>query len=432
MEPSPLDSGTPVQAGPQWGSPLPPPPRSSVAPERTFPEAPPTGFGPEPGTPASQPVNPLANPMFSPPPSSTPQVTPSTPPDGRRGRWWPALLAGLIIGGLLTAGGFWLGQNVGDDEPVETALPAVESEDSPVAAPTVSIVPSETAEPVAAVAAAVTPSVVGIRTDFGEGSGISWTDDMVITNAHVVGESTVLTVLLPDGRELSGTVVGKDDRRDVAVVEVDQAILTPAVFAESDSVEVGQLAVAVGSPFGLDQSVTAGIVSALNRIVPNDLNGASALVAMVQTDAPINPGNSGGALADREGRVVGMNTSIRTAGGVNASVGVGFAVPSDTVLLIAERIVNGQSLDTGFLGVSLQNSVTDPVGALVTEVTAGTAAEGAGIEAGDVIVRVEEARIESTGDLAAQIQIRNPGESVEIELVRDGENLVVIADLGSN
>lgn len=371
--------------------------------------------------------------MFSPPPSSTPQVTPSTPPDGRRGRWWPALLAGLIIGGLLTAGGFWLGQNVGDDEPTETVSPAVESsDDTPVAAPTVSIVPSETAEPVAAVAAAVTPSVVGVRTGFGEGSGISWTEDMVITNAHVVGNATDLTVLLPDGRELNGIVVGKDDRRDVAVVEVDQPILTPAIFAESDSVEVGQLAVAVGSPFGLDQSVTAGIVSALNRIVPNDLNGSSALVAMVQTDAPINPGNSGGALADREGRVVGMNTSIRTAGGVNASVGVGFAVPSDTVLLIAERIVNGQSLDTGFLGVSLENSVTDPVGALVTEVTPGTAADGAGIQSGDVIIRVEESRIESTGDLAAQIQIRNPGESVEIELVRNGENVTVVADLGSN
>ncbi|MEE9415798.1 MAG: trypsin-like peptidase domain-containing protein [Acidimicrobiales bacterium] len=406
--------------GPIWNPPTPPPVESSLAPPQLYPPGPPA-------FPASSP----------PPPTAAAAVSP-TPPGDRRGRWWVALLAGLILGGLFTMGGFWLGSR-SDDQPTAAPLPVVatapataDPKSEPASTPAPAIVDEDAPEPVAAVAAAVSPSVVGIVTTFGEGSGISYTDSLLITNAHVVGDASSVTVLLADGREVDGTVVGTDPSRDVAVVEVSDATLRPAVFAPSSSVEVGQLAVAIGSPFGLEQSVTSGIVSALNRVVPSGVEGAISQVSMVQTDAPINPGNSGGALVDRQGRVIGMNTSIRTAGGVNASVGVGFAVPSDTMLLIADRIVSGESLETGFLGVSLNDSVVDPIGALVTEVSEGTAAEKAGIEVGDVIIGIAGDDVDSTVTLAAKIQLRNPGEVVEVELVRDGETLLITATLGSN
>ncbi len=383
-----------------------------------------------------------AAPVGQPAPDLPPE--PASAPKGRR---LPALFLGLILGGLLTAGGFWLGQQQADDPPpvatgansgaiIQDDVPATDDdddgEDQPATAPPAALVDEDVQEPVAAVASVLAPSVVGVSNQLGEGSGVAYTPNRLITNAHVVGDFTDVQILLEDGRIFDGTVLGTDESRDVAVVELDEDVLTPAVFAPSSSVEVGQLAVAVGSPFGLEQTVTAGIVSAVDRVVENDLSGEVRLVAMVQTDAPINPGNSGGALADREGRVIGMNTSIRTAGGVNASVGIGFAVPSDTMLLIAERIVEGLSLETGFLGVQLQNSVVDPVGAMVTDVNADSAAERAGIEVDDIIIEVGGRPIDDTGSLAAAIQIRNPGESVEIVVSRDGELVTLQAELGSS
>lgn len=424
--PNPPQEPTPP-SGPTWSAPQPPTAPSAVPPPApaAFPAA-----APPLGSPLSVPAVPVVS---NGAPSEQPQRTPEGPKNSRR---WPVLLLGLLLGGLLTGGGFWLGQQ-SDSSDVATsngsgAIVQDDSEDQPAASPPPTLVVGDVDEPVAAVAAVLAPSVVGVSNQLGEGSGVAYTETRLITNAHVVGDFTDVQILLEDGRVFDGTVLGTDESRDVAVVELEEAVLTPATFAPSSSVEVGQLAVAVGSPFGLEQTVTAGIVSAVDRVVENDLSGEVKLVAMVQTDAPINPGNSGGALADREGRVVGMNTSIRTAGGVNASVGIGFAVPSDTMLLIAERIVDGKSLETGFLGVTLRDSVVDPVGAIVTEVNTDSAAELAGIEVEDIIVEVGGRPIDGTFALAAAIQIRNPGETVEIVVSRSGELVTVQAELGSS
>ncbi|HJM97124.1 MAG TPA: PDZ domain-containing protein, partial [Acidimicrobiales bacterium] len=200
-------------------------------------------------------------------------------------------------------------------------------------------------------------------------------------------------------------------------------------------VRVGQLAVAIGSPFGLEQSVTAGIVSAINRAVTteNIYDGSIAVVEMIQTDAPINPGNSGGALVDRQGRVVGMNTLIRTDGVVEGNIGVGFAIPTDTIFLVAERITNGESLESGFLGISGQNPTLGRAGALVISVVMGSPADSAGLETGDLIIAVDDAPILGMSELAARIRLSSPGTTLEVTVLRNGEQMtftVVLAALG--
>ena len=254
-------------------------------------------------------------------------------------------------------------------------------------------------EPVVAVADTVSRSVVIVRSETGQGSGIALDDRRrVVTNAHVLGDSDTLQVLLPSGRMVGAKVIGSDIRRDVAVVELDDTdnSLTPAVFASSQNLRVGQLAVAVGSPFELNQTVTAGIVSAIGRVEPSygcEIAGAMSAecagVAMIQTDAPINPGNSGGPLADRNGHVIGMNTSIRTEGFLSANVGVGFAIPSDTVLLVAERLVSGEPIGTAFLGILGETPTDGRAGALLLEVQESSPAHKAGLKVGDLIVRVD-------------------------------------------
>ncbi len=448
FNPNPAQDPPPsANNGPSWSAPQPP--------VNPAPAAPPVPSGPSFGAPLGSP--PAAPPTLLPNPGSPVPGTPTPGPAGshelptpaKSARRWPVLLLGLVLGGLFTATGFWLGQQQSDEPQVATggsgAIVQADTEDTgtlgsqdddnssqPAASAPPALVEGDVEEPVAAVARVLAPSVVGVSNQLGEGSGVAYTESRLITNAHVVGDFTDVQILLEDGRVFDGTVLGTDESRDVAVVELDEAVLTPATFAPSSSVEVGQIAIAVGSPFGLEQTVTAGIVSAVDRVVENDLSGEVKLVAMVQTDAPINPGNSGGALADRQGRVIGMNTSIRTAGGVNASVGIGFAVPSDTMLLIAERIVAGESLETGFLGVMLRDSVVDPVGALVTDVNPDSAAEGAGIEIDDIIVEVGGRPVDGTFALAAAIQIRNPGETVEIVVSRGGELVTLQAELGSS
>ena len=236
--------------------------------------------------------------------------------------------------------------------------------------------------------------------------------------------------------QASGIVVGGDSARDIAVVQVDPEglDLVEAVFAPTESVEVGQLAVAIGSPFGLDQSVTAGIVSAVNRI--NQFGGSDpsnpVTVEMIQTDAPINPGNSGGALANKDGHVIGMNTSIRTDGVTTANVGVGFAVPSDTILIIAERIVNGESLELGFLGINGATPTDGTLGALVSTVVDGSPADVAGLEIGDLIIEVDGEVVTTMEQLSADFKFFRPGDEIEIDILRDGQRLTLPVTVGSN
>ena len=296
-------------------------------------------------------------------------------------------------------------------------------------------------EPVVAVADTVSRSVVIVRSETGQGSGIALDDRRrVVTNAHVLGDSDTLQVLLPSGRMVGAKVIGSDIRRDVAVIELDDTdnSLTPAVFASSQNLRVGQLAVAVGSPFELNQTVTAGIVSAIGRVETSygcELAGAMsaecAWVAMIQTDAPINPGNSGGPLADRNGHVIGMNTSIRTEGFLSANVGVGFAIPSDTVLLVAERLVSGEPIGTAFLGILGETPTDGRAGALLLEVQESSPAHKAGLKVGDLIVRVDRRPILNMQALRADIQLRLPDDKVILEYIRGEKIAEAIVSLAS-
>jgi putative serine protease PepD len=244
-----------------------------------------------------------------------------------------------------------------------------------------------------------------------------------------------VNVRLADGTRVSGTVVGSAPAVDVAVVRIDDpdVELTAAVFAPSDSVRLGQGAVAIGSPFGLDQSVTAGVISSVSQVVENVnvADGTPTVVEMLQTDAPINPGNSGGALADLQGRIVGMNTAIRTDGTVEGNLGVGFAIPSDTVLLLAERITSGGSLESGFLGVSISDPTTGRPGALITDINPASPAETGGLVEGDLVVAVDGEPVLGRSELAAKVRLTEPGEEITVTVERDGTELDLVVTLGA-
>ena len=296
-------------------------------------------------------------------------------------------------------------------------------------------------EPVVAVAVALADSVVLVTVpDQGHGSGIVFDDEgRIVTNAHVVDDAVEVVVTLPNGREISAVVVGVDVRRDVAVLQLveEQESLVPAVFAFGSDLRVGQLAVALGSPFDLERTVTSGIVSALGRVINSygceSGNGAECTgVAMIQTDAPINPGNSGGPLADRDGRVIGMNTAIQSTGfGAVGNIGVGFAIPSDTIILVARRLILGLPVGTAWLGIVGETPTDGRVGAVVLEVVEGSPAAVAGLLSGDRIFRSDGRTIRDMAALRADIQIRLPGEKVDLEYERDGVIGMATVDLGA-
>jgi putative serine protease PepD len=286
---------------------------------------------------------------------------------------------------------------------------------------------SSGAEPVADVAAAVQPSVVQIETRGGLGSGVVYNGEGgILTAAHVVNGSSHVTVRLRDGTRVRGRVVGADDATDVAVVKVARADLKPATLAVNVPLRVGQLAVAIGSPFGLEQTVTAGVVSAVDRSIVTD-NGAGA-ANMIQTDAPINPGNSGGALVDRDGRVIGINDAIRSRSGVNA--GVGFAIPIDTAVHVADALVRGRTPSIGFIGISGTDPTAGTAGALVTDVQAGGPASAAGIRAGDLITAFDGQPVTGMVNLAAKVRMTRPGVTVTLDVKRNGRALRVDVEIG--
>jgi len=387
------------------------------------------------------------------PTSPTPPVAPQR--RRRLGFFALAIIAALAV----AAGAFFFGRSFGGSETVTTPIsadptveapttvptlpPATVAPATPVPAPVESSandvqsplqLPADAAEePVAAVAQAVAPAVVLIQHELGQGSGIIYEQEgFILTNAHVVGQFSEVLVTLASGVRVPGQVLGADELTDVAVVKIDtDAAYGVAVLAPDDSVQVGQLAVAIGSPFGLEQTVTSGIVSAKGRVLLNPTeDGGESIVAMIQTDAPINPGNSGGALADRQGRVIGMNTSIRTDGS-GGNIGVGFAIPSDTARLIADRIIAGEPLEQGFLGINGGTPFVGEPGVVITVVTPGSGAAIAGLAPDDRITGFNGIEIKSMSDLAAAVRLQSPEATITVEFVREGEALTVDVTLGT-
>ncbi|GAB3250320.1 hypothetical protein GCM10027448_14970 [Nocardioides dilutus] len=291
---------------------------------------------------------------------------------------------------------------------------------------------------VEAVAEKVLPSVVQINVTgargTGSGSGIILSEDgQILTNNHVVevaAEGGTLTVLFNDGTTAEAEVLGTDALTDTAVIQArDVSGLTPATIGSSDELKVGQGVVAIGSPFGLESTVTSGIVSALNRPVNvgDDGQGNSTTYPAIQTDAAINPGNSGGPLVDLSGNVVGINSSIRTAStGSDGSIGLGFSIPIDEVLPIVEQMARGEDPTHAKLGVSVSDVRTASgeiaqQGAQIGEITPGSTANQAGLEAGDIVTKVDDIRITGADSLVATIRSYRPGDTVTLTWLRDGE-----------
>ena len=285
-----------------------------------------------------------------------------------------------------------------------------------------------------AVYAAASPAVVSIKTTQGSGTGFLISPSgQLITNAHVVnGSSRVVVRFGSHGESLDGAVVGTDQSSDLAVVAIDPRAVPqgvkPLQFADSRTVQIGSAAIAIGNPFGLDRTVTEGIVSGLGRHI--QAPSGFGIDSVIQTDAPINPGNSGGPLLDTSGRVIGVNSQIAT-GGSDGSVGIGFAVPSNTVRQVVPRLEKGQTVQHPYLGISTSGAASlSASGAAVEQVAPGGPADKAGVQAGDVIVRVASTQVAEPSDVSAAIAARKPGDVVDVEVQRGGGTVVLHVKLG--
>ena len=263
----------------------------------------------------------------------------------------------------------------------------------------------------------------------GTGSGIiiDTKGGYVVTNAHVIAGSGKITVRLNDGRQFEARVIGKDLKADVAVIQIPAQRLTAMRFANSDKLRVGDFVVAIGNPYGLGQTATSGIVSALGRTGL----GIEDYEDFIQTDAPINPGNSGGALVNLRGELIGINTAI-LGGKSGGSVGIGFAIPSNMIRNIKSQLISYGQVKRGQLGVEIQDlrpslikafKLKDSQGALISAVIVGSPADVAGIEAGDVVTRVNGMVIRNSANLKNRIGNLRIGARVNLEYIRDGRRL---------
>ncbi|HTQ50201.1 MAG TPA: DegQ family serine endoprotease [Candidatus Acidoferrales bacterium] len=268
------------------------------------------------------------------------------------------------------------------------------------------------------------PRAIGPEVEHGLGSGVIVTKDgYILTNNHVVDGATEVKVTLPDGREFTAKVVGRDPKTDVAVIKIDADNLPVVPMADSHNVKVGDVVLAIGNPFGVGQTVTEGIVSAKDR----SNMGIEHYEDFIQTDAAINPGNSGGALVDIDGRLIGINTAIMSRSG--GSQGVGFAIPSDLARNVMESLVQYGHVTRGYLGVMIQNvtpalapefDLKKDSGALVSEVEPKGPAQQAGLKDGDVIVRFNGKMVTDSASLQFEVAATKPGSKVPVEIMRDG------------
>ncbi|WP_433297589.1 S1C family serine protease [Actinoplanes sp. CA-030573] len=302
----------------------------------------------------------------------------------------------------------------------------------------------------AQIAATVQDSVVSITTESGEGSGVILSaDGYIVTNNHVVAtaQGDTVTVIFADGKKAQAKIMGTDPRTDLAVVKASGVSgLHAATFGSSAKMQVGDTVLAIGSPLGLEGSVTAGIISAKDRTIESSgeeqqtpqnpfgngnqqqqSSGSTTMSGLLQTDAPINPGNSGGALVNTNGEVIGINSAIATQGQSSGNIGLGFAIPSDKASQVANALMAGKKVSHAQLGVSV--APAENGGAMVSNVTANSAAAKAGLQQGDVITAVDGKPIDDSDDLVAAVQAGTVGQKMTIDYTRNGEKKQTTATL---
>jgi putative serine protease PepD len=391
-----------------------------------IPTRPPSPHAPPSGTQGPDPF-----PWYQAAPQPTPERT-----SRRRGPGWGALVGTSLAAALLagTGGGVVGAYLAANGALEETGAPQRAAPQPGVGATT------RPEGSVANIAANATPSVVTLRVRASDGAatGSGWVYDNqghIVTNNHVVAGSTGqgdITVVLANGQQLEGSVIGRDASYDLAVVEVDRTDLTPLRLGRSGDVVVGDEVVAVGAPLGLDSTVTSGIVSALDRPVTPGEEDDQSFINAIQTDAAINPGNSGGPLLDMNGDVIGVNTAIaRVSGSVlsgqSGNIGVGFAIPSDQVSITVEQLIATGQAEHPVIGVYL-DSRYDGEGVRIADggpgdapaVSPGGPADDAGLRAGDVIVAFEGTPVSEQGELVVKIRARRIGDEVTLTIRRDG------------
>ncbi|WP_049576732.1 S1C family serine protease [Nonomuraea sp. SBT364] len=364
-----------------------------------------------------------------------PGAAPPPPPPRRHGFLLTRkAVAGLALAGLTAlavaaAGGGAVGAYLSEaSRPAATATPDGPSPVFRTASDQFTI---------AQVAEKVQPSVVMIQGRSAEGSGVVLSaDGLILTNNHVVaGQDGGLAVKLNDGRTARATVIGTDPATDLAVIRAaDVSGLAAVTLGDSDRLKVGDDVLAIGSPLGLDGTVTAGIVSALDRTVtagsgpdqqvPPGWNQqereTTTLGGMIQTDAAINPGNSGGALVNAAGELIGINSAVAPDG-----VNLGFAIPVNTAKQVADQLIRDGKVSHAYLGVSVTDAAGDVPGALIREVTPGSAAEKAGLKQGDLITKIGDTPVEGADTVVGQVRGFRVGQQVEITYRRDAETATV-------
>jgi S1-C subfamily serine protease len=358
---------------------------------------------------------------------------PAPPPDDHdpapvlRRRRILGIVVGTLVAALLIAAGVLGASLLRDDASPSASLPVI-----PGAAPA-----DQRSRSIRAIYAAVRDSVVPVRVRgaISAGSGTGFVIDkggVIVTNAHVVKDAQQVQVRLSDkAGYVDADVVGADVSSDLAVLHVDSssaAKLRPLALADSDKVQVGDATLAVGYPLGINRSASAssGIVSGLGRSI--DAANNFSIDKVIQTDAAINPGNSGGPLLDAAGRVIGVNAAILTAGG-GGSVGIGFAIPSNTMREVVPRLERGRTVEHAYLGVQTREFQSGP-GAYVADLTPGAPAADAGLQVGDVVVGVDHTPVTVPEDISAAIEDRKPGDRVSIEVQRAGARTRLRATLG--
>jgi putative serine protease PepD len=353
---------------------------------------------------------------------------PTPPPPSKSPIWTrraaaAALLVGLIVITAVAATALIDGGNSNDKT---AALPAVSDKD---------VTPRKGENKTNAIYRAASPAVVSIRTGSGSGTGfVIDRNGTIVTNSHVVGTSNTVSVKFgPHSDSVKADVLGRDASSDLAVVGIDPGKMPgdvrPLGLADSRNVRVGDLAIAIGNPFGLDRTATEGIVSGVGREIQAP-NGFS-IDSVIQTDAPINPGNSGGPLLNDSGRVIGVNSQIETAG-TSGNVGVGFAVPSNTVREVVPVLARGDEIKRAYLGLqSSAASLSQARGAEVQSVVPDGPADKAGVKSGDVIISIDGEPVREPSDVASAIADNRPGDEADIGIRRNGTTITLRATLGT-